>query len=67
MQALQELFSSDAGLASLAVIAFMLGMGAFFLRYFIHHMHLDEASERARQQARARAGVRSNGDARPGR
>jgi len=26
-----------------------LGMGAFYVRYFIRHMHEDEARERARQ------------------
>jgi uncharacterized membrane-anchored protein len=67
MQALQELFSSDAGLASLAVIAFTLGMGAFFLRYFIHHMHVDEARERARLQAMASAGEPVSDPAQAGR
>lgn len=42
MVALKELFTSDAGLLSLAVIGFMLGMGAFYLRYFLKHMHEDE-------------------------
>lgn len=47
MTAFKELFSSDAGLLSLAVIAFMLGMGGFFIRYFLRHMHEDGKRERA--------------------
>jgi len=43
MQILKELFTSDVGLMSLAGILFMLGMGAFYLRYFLRHMHEDEA------------------------
>lgn len=46
MQALQVLFGSDVGLMSLAVIAITLGMGGFYLRYFLRHMHEDEARER---------------------
>lgn len=48
MQALKELFTTDVGLLSIGVIVFMLGMGGFYLRYFLHHMHEDEARERAR-------------------
>ena len=44
MRALQDFLSTDYGLMSLAVIVFMLGMGAFYVRYFIQHMHQDEAS-----------------------
>lgn len=40
---MKELFSSDVGLLSIGAIAFMLGMGAFYLRYFLRHMHEDEA------------------------
>ena len=43
MQILKELFTSDVGLMSLGGIVFMLGMGAFYLRYFLRHMHEDEA------------------------
>lgn len=43
MQALQILFTSDVGLLSLGTIVFMLGMGGFYLRYFLRHMHEDEA------------------------
>lgn len=34
MRLLQELFTTDVGLFSAAGIAFMLGMGVFFLRLF---------------------------------
>lgn len=46
MAVLSELFSSDAGLLSLAVLAFMLGMAGFFIRYFLRHMGEDEERER---------------------
>ncbi|GAP38593.1 DUF3149 domain-containing protein [Piscinibacter sakaiensis] len=45
MQTLQGLFTSDVGLLSAAVIAFMLGMGVFFVRFFLRHMHEDEARQ----------------------
>jgi hypothetical protein len=48
MQILKELFTSDVGLMSLGGILFMLGMGAFYLRYFLRHMHEDEAKVRGR-------------------
>lgn len=47
MRLLQELFTTDVGLMSAAGIAFMLGMGVFFLRYFIRH--IKEDAERASQ------------------
>jgi Protein of unknown function (DUF3149) len=43
MHALKDLFTSDVGIMSLAVIAFMLGMGVFFLRYFLRHIRDDAA------------------------
>jgi hypothetical protein len=43
MQLLKELFTSDVGLMSFAVIAIMLGMGVFYLRYFLKHMQEDSA------------------------
>lgn len=49
MTAFRDIFSSDAGLLSLAVIAFMLGMGAFYVRYFLRHMHQDEARNKAQR------------------
>lgn len=44
MRLMQELFSTDVGLLSLASIVFMLGMGGFYLRYFLRHMAEDEAT-----------------------
>jgi hypothetical protein len=49
MQALRELFTTDVGLMSIGVIVFMLGMGVFFIRYFLRHIREDTA--RAAQQA----------------
>ena len=46
MEALKVLFTSDVGLLSLAVIVITLGMGGFYLRYFLRHMHEDEARQR---------------------
>ena len=43
MQLFKELFSSDVGLMSFAVIAITLAMGGYYLRYFLKHMHEDEA------------------------
>lgn len=48
MQLFKDLFSSDVGMMSAAVIAIMLGMGVFYVRYFLNHMHEDEA--RAKRQ-----------------
>ena len=53
IQALKELFTTDVGLLSIGVIVFMLGMGGFYLRYFIQHMREDEAREKARVKAEA--------------
>ncbi len=41
MHALIDLFTTDVGLMSVAGIAFMLGMGAFFIRYFAAHIKQD--------------------------
>lgn len=38
---IKDLFTSDVGLMSLAGILFMLGMGVFYVRYFVKHMHED--------------------------
>jgi Protein of unknown function (DUF3149) len=46
MHALKDLFTSDVGLMSAAGIAFMLGMGVFYVRYFLRHMHEDEMRAR---------------------
>jgi hypothetical protein len=48
MHALKDLFTTDVGLMSVAGIAFMLGMGVFFVRYFFKHMKEDgERAQRA--------------------
>lgn len=46
MQALKDVFTTDYGLMSLAVLAFIVGMGGWFVRYFIVHMREDEARQR---------------------
>jgi hypothetical protein len=51
MRTLQELFTTDVGLMSIAGIAFMLGMGVFFLRYFQRHIREDTAAAAARAAA----------------
>lgn len=51
MHALKDFVTTDYGLMSLAGIVFMIGMGVFFVRYFIRHMREDEAAAR---QAQAR-------------
>lgn len=48
MRLLSELMTTDVGLMSAAGILFMLGMGAFYLRYFVKHVHDDEAREAER-------------------
>lgn len=45
MKALSDLFSTDYGLMTVAGIAFMLGMGVWFVRYFLRKM--DEDSKAA--------------------
>jgi hypothetical protein len=50
MHALKDLFTTDVGLMSAGGIAFTLGMGVFYIRYFLKHMRDDEA--RARSAAR---------------
>lgn len=44
MHALKDLFTSDVGIMSLAVIAITLGMGVFYLRYFLRHIREDAAA-----------------------
>ncbi len=46
MHAIQDFLSTDYGLMSAAVIAITLGMAVFFTRFFIRHMHEDEARQR---------------------
>lgn len=43
MRLITELVSTDVGLMSAAGLLFMIGMGVFYLRYFLKHMHDDEA------------------------
>ena len=43
MRLFTELMTTDVGLMSAAGMLFMLGMGAFYFRYFMKHMHDDEA------------------------
>jgi len=47
VHALKDLFTSDVGLMSVGGLAFMLGIGVFFIRYFLRHMKEDE--ERAKR------------------
>jgi hypothetical protein len=48
MHALRDFLTTDYGLLSAAVIAFMLGMGVFFARYMSRHIREDsEAAARA--------------------
>jgi arginine exporter protein ArgO len=51
MHALNDLFTTDVGLMSIGGIVFMLGMGVFFIRYFMRH--IQEDTERAQQAQRA--------------
>ncbi len=43
MDLLKDLFTTDVGLMSATGIAFMLGMGVFFISYFRRHMREDAA------------------------
>ena len=49
MHALKDLFTSDVGLMSAAVIAFVLGMGVFFVWYTLKHMREEEAALRVKR------------------
>ena len=51
MHALRDFLSTDYGLLSAFVIAFTLGMGVFFSRYFARHIRED--TERAAREAAA--------------
>ncbi len=52
MQALVDFFSTDYGLMSAGVIAFMLGMGVFFVRFFLSHIEQD--ARRAQREGTTR-------------
>jgi hypothetical protein len=41
MHALKDLLTTDYGLMSVAVIALVLAMGGWYVRYFLHRMHED--------------------------
>ena len=45
MKLLTDLFSTDYGLMSITGIAFMIGMGVFFLRLFTSKMNEDAKRE----------------------
>jgi Protein of unknown function (DUF3149) len=47
MHALKDLFTSDVGLMSIGGIVFMLGMGVFFVWYFLKHIKEDAAKAAA--------------------
>lgn len=49
MHALKDLFTSDVGLMSVAGILFMLGMGVFYIRFFLRHMKEDELRAKGEQ------------------
>jgi hypothetical protein len=44
MKLLSDLFSTDYGLLSAAVIAITLGMAAFYIRFFTRKMNEDAAN-----------------------
>ncbi|MEO5661292.1 MAG: DUF3149 domain-containing protein [Polaromonas sp.] len=44
MKLLTDLFSTDYGLMSITGIAFMMGMGVFFVRLFMGKMDADAKS-----------------------
>ena len=46
MKLLIDLFSTDYGLMSIAVVMFIIGMGIFFIRYFLSHMREEELQKR---------------------
>lgn len=48
MQALKELFTSDVGLLSLAVIVVVIGMGIYFVRFFQKQMQESERTASGR-------------------
>lgn len=41
MAVFKDLFASDVGLMSALVLAITLGMGAFYVRYFLKHIRED--------------------------
>jgi hypothetical protein len=45
MNVFKDLFTSDVGLMSAAGLLFMLGMGVFYIRYFLRHIAEDAAAQ----------------------
>lgn len=50
MQAWKDFLTTDYGLLSAAVIAFMLGMVVFFINFFNRHIREDTEREAARRR-----------------
>lgn len=50
MKLLSELFTTAPGLASIAGIAFMIGMGVFFIRYFFRKMEEETLVEQQKSK-----------------
>ncbi len=44
-----SLMATDSGLLSLAVFVFMLGMGVFFVVFFIHKIRSEDAAAQRRE------------------
>jgi len=51
MRALQDFLSTDYGLMSAGVIVFTLGMGVYYINYFLKHIKADIAAHDAQQKA----------------
>ncbi|NML13579.1 DUF3149 domain-containing protein [Azohydromonas caseinilytica] len=47
MHALKDLLTTDYGLMSIAVIVLVLGMGGWYVRYFLRHIQEDTARHAA--------------------
>lgn len=45
MNVFKDLFTSDVGLMSAAGLLFMLGMGVFYIRYFLRHIAADTEAQ----------------------
>lgn len=48
MSVFKDLFTSDVGLMSTAVLVITLCMGAFYIRYFLRHIAEDAAAQTKR-------------------
>ena len=47
MRVFSEIFSTDVGMMSLAVIVITIAMAGFYANYFLKHMKEDEARAKA--------------------